>query len=781
MSLIEPEIDSRDYREILNEALARIPVHNPEWTNFNDSDPGITLVQLFAFMTENLLYRSNLIPKRNRIKFLNLLGIPLQASEPARGIVTFSNQGGQTHSLPSDMEVFAKQVPFRTEDGLYVLPVEARIYYKSALPEPRRKTMEELSKRLYASFMKSDVILQPYETRPLEPPASGTVFPVVDLAIPHSEISESESQASSMGSKKADETVKYTVDGSLWVALLVHEKNVLERTREEIANKVLTLGILPEMISAARTLKPEGELSIDPKNNLIFEIPAQDKSWVLPDDPDKREAYYKPLESHYTVNLLSEPGTVQLRLPEKGEDLRLWENIEPLEQGSGDFPPLLEDPHIMDRVITWIRIRPHQQNGTSKQQLRARLSWVGINASRISQRGHIFSETAGVGTGEPDQVVTLVNRPVIPKSVKLTMNGETWHEIDDLMAADPEVPVRSPGLPTGSNPPEVRKEKVNVFTVDRESGEIRFGDGLRGARPPSGAIIRTNYDYGGGSRGMVGIGTVNKSPLLPAGLRVINPLPTWGGIEAESVEDAEKRISGYLQHRNRLVSKIDFEEITRNIPGVEISRVEVMPLVHPDIPDGHSQGVVTVMVIPRHDPVQPDAPLPDQLFIDTVCKYLDPKRLVTTEVHVCGPTYVPVWVSVGIEVIEGMDLSLVKENVKKDIGIFLSPIQGGFDKKGWPMEKVVEAMELLTVSTRVKGVSKVNKVLLMDGKGSKTESIPMKKLQMPRLVRLAVREGQPQEPEELQGLPLAIRPVPGEPGQVLKPFPVPVVSPGYKC
>lgn len=780
MSLIEPKIDDRDYREILNEALARIPVHNPEWTNFNDSDPGITLVQLFAFMTESLLYRSNLIPKRNRIKFLNLLGIPLQASEPARGIVTFSTKGEEAISLPSNIEVLSKQVPFRTEDGLYVLPVDACIYYKSALPELRRKKMEELSKRLYASFMKPGVDLKPYETRMLEFPASGTIFPVVDLAMTSSEVLQSESQAGSIESKKVDETVKYTVDGSLWVALLAHEEKVLTEARKEIANKVLTLGIFPEMISAARTLKPERELPIDSKNNLIFEIPAKtdNKSWKLSDDPDKREAHYRPLEAYSTVNLLSEPGTVQLRLPEGG-DLGLWENIEPLEHGSGDFPPLLEDPDIMERVITWIRIRPRQQIGTSKQQLRARVSWVGINTSRISQRSHIFSEIPGVGTGEPDQAVTLVNRPVIPNSVKLTINGETWHEIDDLMAADPEVPVRSPGHSTGLNLPEVRKDKINVYTLDSESGQIRFGDGLRGARPPSGAVIQTSYDYGGGISGTVGIGVINKSLLLPANLKVINPLPTWGAIEAESVEDAEKRIAGYLQHRDRLVSKIDFEEITRNIPGVEMGRVEVLPLVHPDIPDAYSHGVVTVMVIPRHDPVQPEAPLPDQLFIDTVCKYLDPKRLVTTEVHICGPKYVPLWVSVGIEVIEGMDISPVIENVKKEIRDFLSPIKGGFEGKGWPLKKVVEAMEVLTVATRVNGVSKVNKVLLMDENGSKTESIQMKELQLPRLMRPAVKQGEPQELEELQGLPPTGRST--DMGQESKPFPVPVIQPEYEC
>ena len=78
MPLKPPMLDDRKYQELLEEALARIPVHNPEWTNFNKSDPGVTLVEIFAFLTENLLYRCNQVPERNRRKFLALLGIPLR-------------------------------------------------------------------------------------------------------------------------------------------------------------------------------------------------------------------------------------------------------------------------------------------------------------------------------------------------------------------------------------------------------------------------------------------------------------------------------------------------------------------------------------------------------------------------------------------------------------------------------------------------------------------------------------------------------------------------------
>ena len=73
--------------------MARIPAHNPEWSNYNDSDPGITLLQLFAFMTESVIYRANLIPERNRRKFLRLLGGTLKEARSAAGVAAGTLSG----------------------------------------------------------------------------------------------------------------------------------------------------------------------------------------------------------------------------------------------------------------------------------------------------------------------------------------------------------------------------------------------------------------------------------------------------------------------------------------------------------------------------------------------------------------------------------------------------------------------------------------------------------------------------------------------------------------
>src|SRR5271154_4052757 len=122
MPLTIPNLDDRRYQDLLDEALARIPVYTPEWTNFNKSDPGVTLVEIFAFLTENLLYRCNLIPERNRKKFLTLLNIPLQAATGAQGLITATNDKGllQTVTLNNGVEVRAGQVPFFTTRGIDV-------------------------------------------------------------------------------------------------------------------------------------------------------------------------------------------------------------------------------------------------------------------------------------------------------------------------------------------------------------------------------------------------------------------------------------------------------------------------------------------------------------------------------------------------------------------------------------------------------------------------------------------------------------------------------------
>lgn len=85
----EPKFD-RSFDEIFRELRERIPRYNPLWTNFNDSDPGITLLQLFAWLAEMTLHRMGEVPRKNYLKFAQLLGLELQAPRPATVTLVFT-------------------------------------------------------------------------------------------------------------------------------------------------------------------------------------------------------------------------------------------------------------------------------------------------------------------------------------------------------------------------------------------------------------------------------------------------------------------------------------------------------------------------------------------------------------------------------------------------------------------------------------------------------------------------------------------------------------------
>ncbi len=89
MALTAPNLDTRTFEQLLAEVRRRIPRYTPEWTDHNESDPGIALAQLFSWLTELMLFQVNQVPERNYIKFLELLGIQLRAATPATAELTF--------------------------------------------------------------------------------------------------------------------------------------------------------------------------------------------------------------------------------------------------------------------------------------------------------------------------------------------------------------------------------------------------------------------------------------------------------------------------------------------------------------------------------------------------------------------------------------------------------------------------------------------------------------------------------------------------------------------
>jgi hypothetical protein len=719
MPLELPVLDNRDFEQLLEEAKRRIPAHTPEWTNFNvESDPGITIVQLFAFLTDNLLYRANRIPERNRLKFLHLLGIPLQPPAAAEGILIIRNERGPLQALVLEpgVVVAAGNTPFLTRDPVTVLPIEAQVYYKHPIREEDER-YEEFKLRYDALRMAltvagqaagsgSEVRLDFYETLPMIMPTAGNPNPILDLA--------------------DDQT---TIDQAIYLALLA-PKGVtdLEGVRTTIANQTLSIGIAPALSGDLPPLRAQRRgAQREPLPELLYEIADVgnvNNTDVKPDD----NARYARLMVRQQPDVLSQEGIVQVALPEVGK-LRTWTFPEPLQEGTADFPPAIDDEQVRDRLITWIRLRlPRQEGGQGS--VNARLSWVGIHATRILQAVPVVNELLGTGNGEPDQMVTVANTPVIINSIRLEIQEENgswqlWRLTDDLLSAELD---------------------ERVFTLDPESGQVRFGDGVTGGRrPEAGRPIRASYEYGGGPQGNVAIGAINKSldSRLQGGYKVGNPLPTAGGDEGETTADGERRIPLHLRHRDRLVTLEDFAEVTRRTPGVDVGRVEVLPLFDPLNPTTTTPGVVTLLVIPQKDAVRPRWPEPDRLFLRKVCEHLEPRRLVTTEIYVRGPLYVPIALSVGIRVREGHYWDRVRLAVKERLEEYLSALPpGGPDGSGWPLNRRLLKKDLEAVVTRVTGVEYVESLYLgVEANLNIEEGFDLSGLQLPWLTTLALREG----------------------------------------
>lgn len=90
MALPDIQLDNRSYTDLVNELRRRIPAYTPKWTDYNESDPGIALIELFSWLAEILIYRINQIPDKAYVKFLQMIGIQLGLPAPAQAYLTFT-------------------------------------------------------------------------------------------------------------------------------------------------------------------------------------------------------------------------------------------------------------------------------------------------------------------------------------------------------------------------------------------------------------------------------------------------------------------------------------------------------------------------------------------------------------------------------------------------------------------------------------------------------------------------------------------------------------------
>ena len=706
MPIRPPSLDDRSFDDLVAEMLRRIPAHTPEWTNPRVGDPGRTLIDLVAWLGDTILYRANLIPERQRLAFLSLLGLPMRPAQPARGLLAVAlAEPTQTDAIDCKFRtVIEKPLHFETEQEVTVFPVIGQCYIKRD-PTPEEKgQFKALLPDLIALYNQGSKQASPYITTP--------VF--VD------------------GEAEPDgrDVIVESVDKCLWVGLFAAQAGVsvvdIRKTlgadkdnRRRILNvglaQALSVPDLFEDIGIRRRIPHRWEICSDVKGN---EEPSYAKIDV---------------DSDGTAGL-TKAGIIRLLLPGINDFGSPSNDVtKALAAGVGDRPPRIDDAELASRLVTWIRLRP--EASTALHSLR--LAWVGINAVSIEQRETLGRRTLGQGSGSSDQEFSLGVGSVEPDSLVIDVSDETgtrtWRRVADTAAAKRDEP---------------------VYSLDSEAGVIRFGDGVRGRAPAFGSIVQVqSMRSGGGLAGNLQAGSI-KDNLRDSKIKVKQPLATTGGADAEGLDDAEHRIPRLLRHQNRAVTETDYKEITLRTPGTAMGRVEILPRFKPHQTREDIPGVVSVMVFPRREDMERPSPRADRPLLETVHAWLDERRQLGTELYVISCDYVPLAVSVAVELRDRNQreatLKAVSDAVKSWLWA-LSP--GGPDGTGWPLGRTVQDREIEVAVARVPGVATVATVNLFmkpDGKDAWLKVTPndqdraflqMKSWQLPELLSVLVVEG----------------------------------------
>jgi len=719
MPLPQPILDDRSYQQLRDELVQRIPVYAPEWTDFNTSDPGITLIELFAFLGENLLFRFNQIPESTQLQFLRLLDVPLLPAAVATGFVTCTTAQPNGVLVPLRTTVQAGGIPFETTVETVAWPISAHAFGRLQRGTPQPGEEWEYATRAW------DAHLQSESTTGDEEPVYYAVQPLAD-------------DPTTPGVTVLD--LSTAVDAMLWIAVVGEKGSDISRLGDAIVN----IGIATEDTAPAPADTPPC-----PGTNAgsagAASIVWQVSTGIL-DGPVPRYTTLGPVGD--TTSGLKQPGVVRLQLPHDISTIGVFALSDADLAGTGDLPPAI-DAQLEAKLLFWLRA--FRADGGKLGSF----VWVGANAARAEQVQEANPEFLGTGTGDSNQLLHLVHPQVIPGTLALDVEEPTgwtrWQQVDDFDASS---------------------EDDRHYVLDPEAGTVQFGDGVRGLAPQIGQRVRAaGYRYGGGSAGNLAAKTLSKIAI--ANVTASNPLPTRGGADPETVAAGLDRVPGELRRHDRAVTASDFRELALETPGVTLGRAECLPLFYPKLPDIEAAGVVSVVVWPHDDPKHPAAPVPDRTTLSTVCAWLDTRRLVTTELYVIEPTYHQVAVAIGVVTLPGYGVDAVRRWVELVVRQYLAPLPPyGPAGGGWPLGRNVLAPEIVAAALQVEGVDYVQDCRIAestDGGATWTEGSPiaLAAYEVVELAEITVVEGPPLAPGQAiapptpAGVPVPV-PVPQE-------------------
>lgn len=693
MPVESPILDDLDFKGLETYLRSQIPLYAPEWTDHNDSDPGITLIQLFSHLAEQIAYRLNQVPEKNYIEFLKMLGIQLLPAKPAQTTMNF------VLTRPEKVEQF-------------LLPLGSRIKAKSNAEEPP----------VFETDVNLDVV--PAQLATLVTTHTNQLLninpdePGPGLSDPQQYIDARyqlawDGKTPKLKDMPMNPVALFSQSGGLvhndlWIGLAF--------------NPAITAGFLGARVSLKVQLDDD-EQPVADAFSQCGEADFELSSDPLVEEPLASYRYYRPPQggepsgSWQTLNILGDStegwtrsGVIRFDVPARMGAIadKEWQDVEaglphPL---IGALKNPVEGTPNNVPISGWI----HVHLPTAPNLLLRMLSFNTVAATSAET---VRNEQLGRGNAKPGQRLQLANDNVLRDSLDIISVGPAphneqrqWQRLDNLYSADPF---------------------VRVYMLDAEAGEIVFGDGVYG-RPPeeNERLIALSYRHGGGESAEVAVGLVNQPESLPAKVEAAhNIVAARGGKDAETLEQAKRRAAQEQKTQRRAVTVEDFEFHTLQTPGVRVQRAVIVPLHIPYPPasdlgpgldlETRVPGAVSIIVIPDEEGLYP---VPTEGMLRTVCRYLDNYRLITTEVYVTVPQYLRLYdFTIEIRAARGYSRTQLREAIAAHLENYFHVLRGGANGEGYPFGVTLHHADLVAQVFQVDGVDRVEALEAMyDGR-----------------------------------------------------------------
>ncbi|MBD2300293.1 putative baseplate assembly protein [Nostoc sp. FACHB-190] len=669
--LPKSNLDDRTFKDLVDECILRIPRYCPEWTNYNPSDPGITLIELFAWLTDQMLLRFNEVPKRNYITFLELLGVRLQAPAPAVADITFYLSAAlpDTYTIPAGVEVATirtetqEAIAFTTDRPLIIDKPQIRHFLTCPTADQKPEILRDRFTNLWT--MRSDGEWYGRELALFEeqPQPGNSFYLVID--------GESQCEGNVLALQLKGEAATATGinpdipprrweawNGVEWEAVLLQESD--DSTKGFSFSELATQGINP--LQGA---------------DIVLHLP---QSWPV----TTFTAYQgRWLRCVYTAPQPNQPG-------------------------------YSSSPRMIGLAVRSI-------GGT-----------VGASQSELI-RNEILGESDGTpGQTFQLQGVPVLNRREDEYLLVSPPGGipQRWYEVSDFANSLPQdlhytVDSRTGTVQFGPvirEPAQLQQQTelrrgvgnfANIQELERQYGSV----------PPRGSVIRmVAYRTGGGRKGNVQRGTITVAKnAVPYVARLINHTPARNGSDAESLEDAVIRVPAMLRTRDRAVTPEDFEVLTLQAGGGAVARVRCLPPT-----TTQEAGTIKLLVVPaantdainRGEGIEPELFSLSPQLRDQIIAYLDERRLLGIQVKLQAPEYVGVAVQTEVALEPEYNHPAAQQEILGKLRValyrFLNPITGGQDGRGWPFGRPVYPSDIVNLFQQFPAVRYLGVVQLFE-------------------------------------------------------------------